>query len=295
MEEQSKKNLARFIVIAIPLAMIVWFFLYPSIPKNHDLKVDFFDVGQGDATLVTTASGNQILIDGGPGTSVITEIGHVMPYFDRTIELVILSHPHEDHVSGLIEVLRRYKVKEVVLPDVEFDSPPFWEFISLLEAKQIKKTYAHEGQRIFLDNSTVFDVYYPPPGHFMAANNYSGLKDNKRNPNDVSIVGKLSYGKARVLFTGDAGKDIEEMLLPKYNLDSDILKVGHQGSRFSSSQDFLEEVTPQYSVIMVGENSFGHPTQEAMGRIKSVGSEILRTDLSGTIEFTSNGQTIEKK
>ncbi len=291
MEPQSKR-LIIFLIFPSLLAVGLIFIAYSRVVPTYNLNVNFYNVGQGDSTFIQTFQGNQILVDGGPGNTVLNELSHDMPFFDRTIELMIVSHPHEDHVSGLIEVLKRYKVEKILLPDVEFKSDTFEEFLRLSDEKQIEKIYGFEGKRIYLDDATVFDIYYPPPGHFIADNNYSGFKENKRNPNDVSIVGKLSFGKTKILFTGDAGEEIEKLILPKYNLDSDILKVGHQGSKYSSSTELLQEVTPEYSVIMVGKNSYGHPTPEAMERIKTIGSKIFRTDLNQTVRFESNGQEI---
>ena len=291
METKTKRLIAWLLVPFLAVTALIYKG-YFELESDHNLLVHFYDVGQGDAIFIQTYWGNQVLVDGGPGSTVLQELGKDMPFFDRTIEMIILSHPHEDHVSGLIEVLKRYKVQKVLMPDVEFDSSAFKEFLRLVEEEGAEKIYAHEGLRIWLDNTTVFDIYYPRPGKFVADNDAQGLNGEKVNPNDVSIVGKLTFGRTRILFTGDAGFDIENLLLPKYNLDSDILKVGHQGSKYSTSDAFLSEVTPDYAVIMVGKNSYGHPTQETLDNLGEIRTKVFRTDQNHTIRFESDGQQI---
>jgi competence protein ComEC len=295
MEERTKKLIA---YLLLPLIVAAAFVINNSFKSGPDYKlhVDFYDVGQGDAMFVQSYLGNQMLIDGGPTSGVLSALGRDMPFFDRTIDVVMLSHPHEDHVNGLIDVLKKYTVNLVIMPDAEFDSPAFAEFLKLIDEKRIEKVYAHEGMRIYLDPATVFDVYYPPAKHLVLKNGEKGLEGPRLDPNDASIVGKLSFGKTKFFFEGDAGFEVENLILPKYNLDSDVLKVGHHGSQYSSSQDFVDEVSPQYSVIEVGQgNTYGHPTQEAMDRIKSAGSQIFRTDLDHTVEFVSDGMQIVRE
>jgi competence protein ComEC len=295
MQERTKKLIA---YLLLPLLVVAAFVVNNSVKSGPDYKlhVDFYDVGQGDAMFIQSYLGNQMLIDGGPTNEVLAELGADMPFFDRTIDAVMLSHPHEDHVDGLIDVLKTYRVKKVIMPDVEFDSPAFAEFLKLIDEKHVEKVYAHEGMRIYLDPATVFDVYYPPARHLVLENGETGLAGPKLDPNNASIVGKLSFGKTRFFFEGDAGTEVENLILPKYNLDSEVLKVGHHGSQYSSSQGFVDEVSPEYSVIEVGQgNTYGHPTAAAMDRIRRTGSQILRTDLDHTVKFVSDGDQIMKQ
>ncbi|MGE5298032.1 MAG: ComEC/Rec2 family competence protein [Acidobacteriaceae bacterium] len=279
-----------FLLPLFVLTLTVYIFL-PNVQAG--LLVEFFDVGQGDSTFIQTSQGNQILIDGGP-KSVIKQLSSVMPFYDRDLDLVILTHPHQDHINGLIEVLKRYRVKQILLPEVVYDSSDYKEFLKLAEEKHVSSSYAFEGQRIYFDSSTVFDIYYPPKGELHADSKAEGINPKKINPNETSIVGKLSFGKTSFLFTGDIGTKVEELILPKYDLNADVLKVAHQGSKNSTSEDFVEEVTPEYSVISVGQNSYGHPTREIMDRLTQAGSQIFRTDNDGSVIFHSDGKTVER-
>lgn len=240
-------------------------------------RLYFFNVGQGDAIYLRTPQGNDVLVDGGPGEAVLPKLGQAMPFLDRNIELVILTHPHADHVSGLLEILKRYEVKTVVVPDVVYESATYAAFLEALREKHIQTIVPKLGERIFLDEKTVFDVYYPLTGKFAKA---------PPDINDASIVGKLSFGKIHVMLTGDAGRDIEDLLLRlKLPLSSQILKVGHHGSRHSTSPEFLAAVHPEESVISVGKNSYGHPHPEVLGILQSQGTKLLRTDQRGDVSF----------
>lgn len=293
--EIKTKKLIKYLILPLFLLASLSFVYASQAWPDHKLTIKFYDVGQGDSIFIQTYQGNQILIDGGPSKKILELVGKDMPFFDNQIELVVLSHPHADHVTGLIEVLKKYKVKKILMPEVEFNSEPFEIFNKIIEQKGIKKIYAYTGQRIFLDNATVLDIYFPRPGKLIADNKSDNWEGNKINPNNSSIVAKLSFGKTKVLFTGDAGFDIENWALPKFNLDADVLKVGHQGSKFSTSSEFLAEVTPTFSVIEVGKNSYGHPSPETLERLKKSNTQIYRTDIESTIEFISNGFDLSVK
>lgn len=281
--ETNTKKILRLLIAPLFLGLILVIVANKDLKPDFLLHVNFYDVGQGDSIFIQTHLGNQILIDGGPTDKAVNELGNDMPFFDRTIDLLILTHPHTDHVAGLVDILRRFKVKKVVLPEVDSDVPAYDKFLELIEEKNIEKIYGITGQRIYLDTATVFDIYYPSPG-----------KLDKKDLNDTSIVGKLSFGKTSFLFIGDAGFTVENNILPKYDLDVDVLKVGHHGSRFSTSLSLLAETTPEYSVISVGENTYGHPTQEVLDRLNSSGSQVFRTDIDQTIKFISDGVSLER-
>ncbi|HYE22638.1 MAG TPA: MBL fold metallo-hydrolase [Verrucomicrobiae bacterium] len=293
--ETKTIKLIRYLILPLAIFSLLGFVAWYQNNPDYKLHVNFYDVGQGDSIFIKTYLGTQILLDGGPSNKVLEHLGQDLPFFDRLIDLVILSHPHADHVSGLIEVIKKYKVGKVLMPEVEFDSAAYKEFRSLIEEKKIEKIYAYVGQRIYLDNATVLDIYFPDRGKIVADNNSHGIQSSKRNPNDSSIVAKLSFGKNRFLFTGDAGHDIENLLLPKFNMDADVLKVGHQGSKHSTSDGWLKEVTPIYSVISVGKNSYGHPTNEVLENLQEINSRIFRTDQNGTIRMSSDGYKIFMK
>ncbi len=293
MEKQTENILKWFLVPCLFATVAVWAGYFQFQP-DFLMHVAFYDVGQGDAIFVQTYLGNQILIDGGPSDVVLQHVGQDMPFFDRTIDLLILTHAHTDHVAGLVDVLKRYKIKKIVLPEVEFHSGSYAEFLRLVDEKKIEKIFARAGQRIYLDKATVFDIYYPT-GKIAGLTSIGSYQLESDDLNDTSIVGKLSFGKSKILLTGDAGVTIERQLLPQFDLDADLLKVGHHGSRFSTSKEFLDEVTPEYAVIQVGKNNYGHPTEEAIGRIKGANTEIFRTDQDKTIKFTSDGTSLYRR
>ncbi|OGE81712.1 MAG: hypothetical protein A3E98_01920 [Candidatus Doudnabacteria bacterium RIFCSPHIGHO2_12_FULL_48_11] len=285
MNSQTTKIIQWFLVPLLFLNLAAWVAFSKSRP-DFLLHVDFLDVGQGDSIFIQTFQGNQIVIDGGPSDQVLGELGKVMPFYDRTIDLLILTHPDLDHVAGFTDVLKRYRVKKVLLTGVSADTAAYKQFAEALEKEKAEKIYAQVGQRVWLDSATVFDVYYPPPG----------IVEAKLKTNDTSVMGKLSFGKASVFFTGDVTDKVERQLAAAgFNLDSDILKVAHHGSRFSSAEEFLSAVSPAYAIIEVGKNNYGHPTEEAMGRIQGAKAEILRTDQNGTVRFVSDGINLYKK
>ena len=285
METQTFR-IFKFVLVPLLIATVLVLYYGQEIKHDWVMRVDFQDIGQGDSIFITTYEGNQILIDGGPGNKVLEELGSNMPFFDRTIEMVILSHPHADHFEGLIAVLRRYQVKKILLPHVNIDSSAYNEFEQEAERENAEIIYAQQGQRIYLDKSTVFDVMYP----LSSAEQTPTKKDDL---NDFSIVGKLIFGKTKILFTGDAGTNIETLLLPNFNLDADLLKVGHHGSKHSTSKEFLEEATPQFSVIQLGENKYGHPSKEVLERLQQANTQIIRNDEHGAVEFYSDGFSLQ--
>lgn len=241
------------------------------------LKFQVFDIGQGDAIYMRTPEGNDILVDGGPGDAVLSKLGRTLPYGDRKIELIVLTHPHADHVSGLVEVLKHYHVGAVMLPEVEYETATYAAFLNLVKEKGVKIVRPKLGQRIFLDSAVVLDILYPVVGYFENAPN---------DINDASVVARLSLGQSQILLTGDAGKTIENFLL-KANLpiSAEILKVGHHGSRHSTSGSFVEKIKPDYAVVSVGKNSYGHPHPEAVSALGQIKTQILRTDEAGDVRF----------
>ncbi|MDO8424330.1 MAG: ComEC/Rec2 family competence protein [bacterium] len=250
--------------------------------REGNLKLVFFDVGQGDSAFIETPKGHQILIDGGPSPVVLEKLANEMPFWDRSIDLIILSHPEEDHMAGLIEVLKRYKVKNILWTGVVRDTPEFkeWQRLIGLEGAGIK--IAKAGQKIFLGNVLV-EVLHP----------FEDWKGKKlKDSNFTSVAVRLVFGENSFLFPGDAYSFQEkEMVLRQEVLDSDVLKAGHHGSKTSSSEEFLEKVSPSFVVISSGrDNSYGHPHPEVLARFEKYGINVLRTDQEGDIKIISNGK-----
>ena len=268
-------------------------FLWQEVLKGNALTVSFFDVGQGDSSFIETPQRKQILVDGGPDATVLEKLGKAMPFWDRSIDLVILSHPAQDHVAGLLDVLKAYKVKNILWTGIEKETVIFtqWKEALLKEQKEGARVFlAHAGQRIDLGENALcpqhIDVLYP--------DSIAGTLV-KNDDNDTSIVARFEYCSHSFLFTGDLTKKGEKILLAlssaeglsqKAPVDSTILKVGHHGSKTSSSAQFVEAVSPEVAVISAGrKNRYGHPNLETLETLARYGIEIRRTDKEGDIVF----------
>ncbi len=277
------KNNFKYLFLAVLLAAVVFVWYAVFCESRSGLSVVFLDVGQGDAIFIETSTGQQILIDGGPNKKVLAELGKVMPFYDRSIDVVIETHPDSDHISGLPEVLNRYNVDLIIEPGVESDTAVYKTFESLITEKNIKKVLARRGMKLVLSNNTYLLILFPVV-------DVSGM-----DTNDASIVAKLVYGKTSFLFTGDSPKKIEDYLifLDKKSLDVDVLKLAHHGSKTSSSESFIGYTSPEYAVISVGkDNKYGHPNKEVLDILEKFGIQILRTDLLGSIIMKSDGNII---
>ncbi len=251
------------------------------------LEVVFFDVGQGDSIFIETPDGFQVLIDGGPDLTVLEKLGEEMPFYDRIIDLVILTHPDHDHLFGLLEVLKRYKVKNILWTGVIKDTAEYQEWISLIEKEGANIIIAEAGQRIDLSENICLSILYP----------FETLEGQEiKKVNNTSIIARLVFNNISFLLTGDIEKSVERKLVNKsIDLDSDILKVAHHGSKTSSSLEFLEIVSPEIAVISVGENPWGHPNQEVLENLQQFNIEILITKELGDIKIISDGNDFRVK
>jgi len=271
-----------FLFLANILAWIAVF----EFSKPKVLEVTFFDVGQGDSIFIETPQGHQILIDGGPDSKVLEKLGKEMPFFDKSLDLIILSHAQRDHLTGLLFVLRNYEVERILWTGVENKTADFQEWLKLLEEEKAKIIFTEKGLRI-RTGKAFMDILFP--FEKVAGQSF-------KNINDTSIVSRLSFGKNSFLFTGDVSSKIEKEIVEKnINLSSNILKVPHHGSKYSSSEEFLQAVSPQLAVIQVGKNSYGHPTKEVLQRLERFGINVLRTDKDGDVKVISDGKTLRIK
>lgn len=271
------------IVLAF-LTALAWF-AAGSLRRDFLLRVAILDIGQGDAILATTSSGSQVLIDGGPaGGGIARRLGERMPFFDRTIELVIATHADADHIGGLIEVLSRYRVKYVLTSGIPSETATFRAFSQELADSGAVIIKPRPGMELWLDDSTVIEVLGPPE-NFVATDS-----------NGTSIVARLRYGRTAVMLAADAPITEEQAILAANRpVRSDLLKVGHHGSRSSTGDAFLSAVLPLYAAISAGAgNRYGHPTEEVLGRLSEHGIPIGRTDEEGTMEYASDGATLKK-
>jgi competence protein ComEC len=273
-----------FLILVNLFAWIVFF----DLKRHKFLEVSFFDVGQGDSILIETPQRHQILIDGGPSSKIIEKLSREIPFWDRTIDLIILTHPEKDHITGLLEVLKRYKVENVLWTGIVRNIPEYKEWLNLTEKEKANVKIAKAGQKISCKNCQwKIEIFYP----------FESLEGKEfEDSNNTSIVSKLIFGNSSFLFTGDVYKDVEESLtLTPFDLSSKILKVAHHGSKTSSSQKFLEKVSPQIGVISVGENKYGHPNKEVLEILEKYGIRVLRTDREGDIKVFSDGNVLKIK
>lgn len=262
--------------------ILLWAALHPM--PDGKLHVAFLDVGQGDAILITTPTGRQILIDGGPSPALLTQrLGEEMPFWDRSIDVVVNTHPDSDHLTGLIDVINRYQVERVLVSDAEGHSSLGREWEARLDEAGLAAVSATQGMNLQLDETVSATVLNPGPACRFAD-----------DPNDHSVVLRLSMGEISFLLTGDIEADVERKLaVGAFNLQSTILKSAHHGSNSSSTVQLLQAVNPQVAVISVGaDNAFGHPSADVLQRYADFGIPTLRTDERGTVEFVTDGAQV---
>jgi competence protein ComEC len=246
---------------------------------NGKLKVHFINVGQADSILLEQGD-SAMLIDGGNNGDRSKVKNYIEQQKITELDYVVGTHAHEDHIGGLDYVINAFKVGKVYFPRQSTNTKTFEDFVSAVKSRVGKMTAPKVGEAFKLGEAECI----------ILAPNGSDYGDD----NDHSIVIKVVYGSTSFLFTGDAeAKSESEMLAEGMDLSATVLKVGHHGSKTSTGQDFLDKVNPKYAVISVGEgNSYGHPTQEAMDRLKSKGIPVYRTDENGTIVAVSNGKEV---
>ncbi len=268
------KSLSLIFLVLIGFNIFVWYNVLTG--GQNDLDIYFLDVGQGDSALVVLPGGVKILIDGGPDKEVLFALSDVLPKTDRYIDIVAMTHAQTDHFSGLYDVIERYKIGAFISTGREGESEAWKEFLKLLEKKDIQIILLGEGDQIKYGDSKFLAL--SPNKDFL----------NNEEINESSLVLLLESEGSKSLFTGDIGFETENFLVDAKDIDIDILKVPHHGSRFSSGFGFLREATPEISVVEVGNNRYGHPTEATLSRLKSIGSSIYRTDQNGTVHLQIN-------
>jgi len=274
----------------------VWAMIFVALAEMPEsrVKIWFLDVGQGDSILIQTSTGENVLIDGGPRGKVLEELADVLPFFARDIDLMVLTHPHADHLEGLVEVLKRYEVGAVLLTGVAYDNPYYEEFLFEVERRRGGVgSGAEEGLRVFVavsdEDYRVGDVYLDVlyPIESLAGRRIGNL-------NNSSIVIRASWLEVlddslvwrRALLSGDCEVECEEEILEAgFELSADIFKAGHHGSKTASSEKFVSAINPSVVVIQVGkENKFRHPHAETLRGFYREGiREIWRNDLDGRV------------
>jgi competence protein ComEC len=274
------------IIIFLAAATGILVFSAVNTAPDDNLHVSFLDVGQGDAVLIQKGN-TQVLIDGGPGGQALTlALSEKIPFWDRTIDMVVLTHPHGDHLTGLVEVLKRYQVGEVMATDSGSYLPLYDEWLAIIDEKNIPYTLAQAGQQMNIEG-VIIDVLNPQTVYFEKTG-----ADNDNN----GIVLSVAYGEISFLLTADTGKYAEwELIQDRLIPQATVLKIGHHGSASSTSVEFLNVCRPQIAVISVGkENDYGHPDTEILARLIEVVGEqnLYRTDVNGTVEFITDGEKL---
>ena len=283
----AKRPAFQFKYYFLGALFLVSFFVWYAVlaETRNGLKVSFLNVGQGDAIFIEAPNGNQILIDGGPNKSVLRELSKQMPFYDRSIDGIILTHPHLDHYAGLNEVMKKYKINLEMDSGTKNKGAGFAEFENLIKDKKIKRLYGKNGMRINLDKDLHLDILLPV------------VNNENLSEHDGMLVSRLVYKNNSFLLTGDMEDNLENFLLVfGDNLKSDVLKVGHHGSKTSTSESFLGWVKPALAIISAGQgNKYGHPHKEVTDRLARFGVPTLRTDEKGTIVIKSDGEKILAK
>lgn len=265
--------------ITLLLLSVLNLFLIRSLDESSPFIV-FLDVGQGDSVLIKTKAGEYVLIDGGPTRATLNSLSEYLPFYERVIDTVILTHPHNDHVGGLINVLWTYEVRQVILTGVAGGDPSYFELLNVIEKKNIPVTLVAGGVD-FRNGGAIFDVIYP----------FSSITGAEfSNMNNASIVMKVFVGDLVVFTGGDIEREVEELLSDSgLDLGADIFKANHHGSKTSNTAEFIEKVNPEFAVISCGENNkFGHPNEEVLNVFREKGVGVYRTDMDGSVAFYSS-------
>lgn len=270
--------LAAVFSIAV-IATVVLFYLTYNDQKLFEISV--LDVGQGDAILFEAPTGQVMLVDGGPDKRILRRLGEELPFWERRIDMIVVSHPHEDHYGGLQSVVERYSVGVVLLTGIETRSQSYQQFVQTVQKRNIPIYLVEKQEQVSLGDVQL-DIIYPDhslKGHWIS------------NLNNSSIVIRVAYKEIDMLLTGDAEEEEEaELIATGVDVTADILKVGHHGSDTSSTESFVKAVSPEIAVISSGKgNKYGHPSLRTLRRLERLGISIRRTDTEGTIRFRTDG------
>ena len=289
MSKLEKQRLSVLVTVFV-VAFISWLpnvsLTNPTEVSCDCLEVSFLDVGQGDSILIETPDGFEMLVDGGRDSSVLREFSKERSFFDKEIDVVVSTHPDLDHVAGLVDVLARYKVDTILMVDNEGESGAAAAFAAAAPEEGSEVVLANAGQLLKLGASTTIQIFSPTGD------------ESKLESNSASIVLRVVYGNTSFMLTGDAPMEVEDYLVRTYGaqLDSDVLKLGHHGSKTSTSALWLDTVTPQYAVVSAGiDNRYGHPHQDVMQRVFARNIQTSHTGTDGTITFQSDGRTVWRK
>lgn len=265
------------------VAVVAW--MGAASTPDGRLHVIFFDIGQGDGIFIQTPGGRQVVIDGGPSPAAMLDaLGRRMPFWDRSIDLVIMTHAEEDHVGGLIPILERYQVAHAIEPGYPHTTALYFRWQELLRARRVETHLGRAGMRAHLGDGVWLEVLSPPEPLF---------QNTEADVNNNAVVVRLTYGETSFLLTGDIEAETESWLVSHSRVRAQVLKLAHHGSDTSTTAAFLAAVRPWVTVISVGaDNRFGHPKDEVLARVMQAGIPLYRTDEHGDVEFVSDGRRL---
>lgn len=271
-------KLLKLIIVALFFIDLFLINLVTYLRSSNEMEVCFLNVGQGDAILIHRYPFVQVLIDGGPDDTILYKLRKHLPFFDRTIEAIILTHPQQDHLTGLLEVLKYYQVKNIVVTGVKSKSFLFQQWEKELQNSQAKIYFAKQGLTFQFSKNTWLKILYP--FNFLQKEFYKDL-------NNTSIVATLNLRGHKFLFTGDISSKVEKQLLDHFeSLNVEILKIAHHGSKYSTSDEFLAKALPEWAIISAGKNNRYHfPHKETLKRLKKYDIKVLTTIKNGDICF----------
>lgn len=277
----KKPQVLIFLILFVSNIFIWYAVAYED--RGGILTVDFLDVGQGDAIFIEAPNGNQVIVDGGPDRSLLRELSKVLPFYDRSIDMLVVTNPDTDHFAGFIDVLKNYEVGQVLEPGTVATSETYKAFEKAVETEPATKTLVRKGMKIILDQDVYLYIIFPDQD----VSNFS--------TNDGSMIARLVYKNISYMLTGDTTQKIERRmhLAEGIALKSTVLKVAHHGSRTSSGEDFVKAVDPQFVVISAGKNNrYGHPHKETLDTFSKLKIPVLGTYEKGMIVTRTDGGSI---
>ena len=279
---KNQKKYGLFIFVVFLLVINIFLFYTDWQNSHRELTFAMLDVGQGDGLFIESPSGTQIMFDGGPSHKVLGPLQRVMSPFDKRIDALVITNPDADHIGGFLDILKNYKVDRVFESGTLTDSKIYQSLREEMKKQNIPDILVKRGMKLDLGGGVTIDILFPD-------------RDvSEWATNDGGVVAHLFYGKTSIMLTGDAGVKTEQIILSENSealLKSTILKVGHHGSRNSSSSSFVKAVSPTYALISDGKNNnYGHPHQEVLNTLSQFGTKIFRTDIIGTIVMKSDGK-----
>ncbi|MFH1402309.1 MAG: ComEC/Rec2 family competence protein [Patescibacteria group bacterium] len=279
----SKTKIRKILLsLFLGITVFIWYAVGAE-ERGGLLTVAFLDVGQGDAIFIESPSGKQILIDSGPNKKVLRELSKQMPFYDRTLDMLIVTHPDGDHIGGFPAILEAFQIGTILRTGVNCQTELCAELDKQIATQNIAEKIASRGMRLDLGDGVFLDILFPDRDATDFESNLS------------SLIIKLVFGENSFLLTGDSPQEIEKYLvvLDAENLATDVLKIGHHGSRTSTSELFVGFVNPTLAIISVGANNkYGHPHQEVLDILKNFEIKVLRTDQDSAIVIKSDGHNL---